>query len=142
MKDEKIELLLYRSHREPKQTLGILVVLKGTRVLFKCCTLEPPWRGNQKRISSIPAGTYTVVKEYSPKFKRDLYELKGVDNRSEIKLHPGTYYWHTEGCILLGDRHLKLNNDNSRDLRNGDETLERFHEVMGDIKITTIKIVE
>lgn len=47
-------------------------------------------------------GHYKIKYEYSPKFKKNLWELKGIPNRSEIKIHSGYRTSHTLGCILIG----------------------------------------
>lgn len=50
----------------------------------------------------IPDGTYEVVLEYSNRFKRKLFEIKGVPNRSETKFHLGNHIDHSDGCVLVG----------------------------------------
>jgi hypothetical protein len=48
-----------------------------------------------------PDGTYSIEYEKSPKFSRNLWELKNVPNRSEIKIHVGNRSAHSKGCILV-----------------------------------------
>lgn len=67
-----------------------------------CTTLEEPWRGNQRSVSCIPAGTYTAHRRLSPKRKIELFELDAVPGRSHIEIHIGNTTADTEGCILLG----------------------------------------
>lgn len=50
----------------------------------------------------IPAGEYDVVLEYSKRFDRKLFEIKGVPNRSECKFHAGNHIDHSDGCPLVG----------------------------------------
>ena len=79
-------------------TLGALFV-DGTEV---CKTLELPWLNNHPQTSCVPAGTYAVEREYSPHFDRDLWELKGVPDRSECKIHPANRPEELRGCIAPG----------------------------------------
>lgn len=136
------ECVLIRLHREPKQILGLLFVLQDTKVIFSAKTLELPWRRNKPNASCVPAGSYPLIWEYSNKFKRFLYELKGVPGRSESKVHPLNHYWQTNGCVGLGDMHLRLDPDKYRDLRNSAETVDRFHEAMAGVRVSRIKIFE
>ncbi len=79
-------------------TLGILSVNEVPH----CFTLEPPVRFPQKP-SCIPAGSYELFFEFSPKFGRALWEFKGTPGFSEIKFHPGNLMTDTQGCILVGE---------------------------------------
>lgn len=56
---------------------------------------------NRKYI--VEPGVYKIEYEYSPKFNRDLWELKGIPKRSEIKIHNGKRTEHTRGCIIVRD---------------------------------------
>lgn len=75
-------------------------------------TLELPWRENKSNISCIPKGKYTVSWTYSPKFKRKMYLVVAVPNRSGIRIHSANYAGdeskgykkHLYGCIALGKR--------------------------------------
>lgn len=80
-------------------TFGELVI-HGDAV---CKTLELPWKDNANGVSCIPAGTYWVEREFSPAFKRDLFELKDVPHRSECKFHPANVPHELKGCIALGE---------------------------------------
>lgn len=51
----------------------------------------------------VKEGTYRMVYEYSPRFKKDLWELKDVKGRTEIKIHNGRETRHSRGCILVKD---------------------------------------
>ncbi len=97
---------LYRLRRSDQGTEGLLV--SGD---FNCRTLELPWRYNQRRISCIPHGDYTVEIRLSNKYGR-IYWVRRVPNRTYILIHSGNYGGdvskgyksHVMGCILLGKK--------------------------------------
>ena len=57
--------------------------------------------------TAIPAGRYEVLDTYSPRFKRNVLELRRVDGPSGfvgIRIHSGNTAEDTEGCLILGNR--------------------------------------
>jgi hypothetical protein len=78
-------------------TLGVLYSQHSAL----CVTLEDPWRDNQRNISCIPTGTYTVVPHSGTRYK-NVWRLEDVPNRSAILIHQGNTTKDTEGCILVG----------------------------------------
>ena len=97
---------LIRDATNDHGTLGVLCA-SGLSVQI----MEPPWRGNRRNRSCIPAGTYKVVPHLSPRFGRCLIVLD-VPERSHILFHAGNvggdveigYRTHTHGCLLPGRR--------------------------------------
>lgn len=72
---------------------------------YLCDTLEDCVRPTGEKVygeTAIPAGTYTVVLSYSPRFKKILPEIKNVPNFTGIRIHTGNDAGNTEGCILVG----------------------------------------
>ena len=65
-------------------------------------SLELPDRDNEVNKSCIPAGTYYLVKNYSPRFGHG-YRVTMVTGRSQILIHAGNTVIDTRGCILLGE---------------------------------------
>ncbi len=73
-------------------------------------SLELPWRGNRHLVSCIPTGAFKAAMSFSPHFRRELYELHSVPDRSEIRIHSGNFAGDAskglrtddQGCILLG----------------------------------------
>ncbi|TRW97065.1 DUF5675 family protein [Flavobacterium gawalongense] len=66
---------------------------------FICCTIELPWKNNEKRVSCIPEGKYLLKKRYSRKFQWHI-EMVDVKNRSFILLHPANNAQkELNGCI-------------------------------------------
>ena len=92
----ELELVLERKYYdldkwEEKRVLGKMMI--NGRIIR---TLE-------NRTNMVEAGIYDIVYEWSPKFKKNLWELKGVPGRTEIKIHNGRETRHSRGCILVKD---------------------------------------
>lgn len=94
---------------------------------FFCDTLEDYDRGldysmDLKTLQSIkvygrtaiPTGTYKLVWDYSPKFKRSMPHVLGVPAYSSIRIHPGNTIKDTLGCLLIGENKVKGKVLNSR----------------------------
>jgi len=132
----------FRDIRDENQALGVLYIVDGCDVVFKCDTIERGWMNNEKMISCIPAGEYEIVLEYSPKFDTMLWEIKGVENRAEAKIHSANYARQLNGCIGVGNGRKDIDNDGYFDVLNSKKTLKALHEIMGGEIKTTIKISE
>lgn len=66
---------------------------------FICCTIELPWKNNEKSVSCIPEGKYLLKKRYNRKFQWHI-EVVDVKNRSFILLHPANNAQRElNGCI-------------------------------------------
>lgn len=104
---------------------------------YECRTIELPWRGNQPRVSCIPTGTYIVDPYKSPKYG-NVYMVTDVEGRSYILTHWGNYAGnkslgfksHSEGCILLGEKHGYLNDQFA--VLNSRTTVYKFLKVMNN----------
>jgi len=57
--------------------------------------------------TAIPAGTYRVTMEYSPKFKRKLPYLHNVPHFLGILIHSGNTAQSSSGCIIVGKNKVK-----------------------------------
>ena len=96
-----IDLLLIRDTFSENSILGELFV-NGERM---CDTLELPYKDNQKSISCIPAGEYSVrLRPARQSATRDYLHLlvQDVKDRSYILFHRGNTAKDTRGCILVG----------------------------------------
>ena len=113
-------------------TLGKIVVTGDHGVeLFECVSLELPWRGNQPRTSCIPEGTYPMRLEWSPSFRDNLWELKEVPDRSEVKIHAANYVTQLRGCIAPGLKAVDINGDGTLDVSSSRVAFVRLMAAMG-----------
>jgi len=125
-----VRIEIFRYEYESKQTLGECFITSNNKDLFTAKSLERADDGNKRNISCIPSGVYNCVLEYSDKFKRDLWEIKGVDNRSECKFHSANYWHDLNGCIALGSYFKDIDNDGFRDVLSSSKTMREFHDVL------------
>lgn len=96
---------LFRKWSKDQGTFGSILV----RPMFRCCSLELPWRGNKPNVSCIPKGVYSCKIRKSPRFS-SVYWVTEVEGRSWILIHSGNFAGdiekgfksHVAGCILLG----------------------------------------
>lgn len=107
-----MEMMLRRKARRATYTIGELFV-NGA---YFCDTLEDKDRGLKqttplseiRRIkvhgqTAIPTGTYKVIVNVSPKFKRELPRLLDVPGFDGILIHRGNTDKDSAGCILVGE---------------------------------------
>tara|TARA_R110000850_G_scaffold207734_1_gene333889 strand:+ start:160 stop:570 length:411 start_codon:yes stop_codon:yes gene_type:complete len=128
----KIEI--FRLEYEENQTLGECAITKNGKDIFLSKSLERADNNNQRNISCIPSGEYLCVLEYSNRFDCDLWEIKGVPNRSECKFHSANYWHDLNGCIALGTKYMDIDNDGFRDVLNSKNTIKKFHKVLEGLK--------
>lgn len=98
-----MKLRVERLWKKPAYTVGRLYV-DGK---LYCNTLEDVVRDLDKEAkvpgkTAIPAGTYKVIYNWSPKFGRDLPRLLNVPHFDGILIHPGNTADDSAGCILVG----------------------------------------
>ena len=98
-----MRLRVERLWKKPAYTVGRLFV-DGKQF---CNTLEDVVRNlpEEKKIpgkTAIPAGTYKVIYNWSPKFGRNLPRLLNVPYFDGILIHPGNTADDSAGCILVG----------------------------------------
>jgi len=135
-------LQIYRRQHLNRQTLGELYIVDDNdKTLFQCRTLELPYIDNKTDISCVPLGVYKCKLEYSNRFKKHLWELKDVPNRTECKLHSFNHFWESNGCISLGDSFADIDNDGWKDILNSTKTMVKFHNILKDLKEVNLYIV-
>lgn len=84
--------------------------------------------------TAIPAGTYKVTMEYSPRFKRRLPYLHDVPHFLGILIHSGNTDADSAGCIIVGRNTVKGKVLESR------ATLDKLISRIEDEKDITIEI--
>jgi hypothetical protein len=84
-------------------TFGVLSVDKQP----VCVTLEDQWLNNKRGVSCIPEGVYVCYKHSGTKFK-NVWEVRGVKDRTAILIHQGNTNTDTSGCILVGRMFAKF----------------------------------
>lgn len=75
-------------------------------------TLELPWRENSNNFSCIPVGVYVCDYTFSARFKKWMYQVQDVNNRTGIRIHSANlagdkscgYKCQLNGCIALGEK--------------------------------------
>jgi len=121
---------IHRDSDDGHQTLGRLYVFDDNEMIFKCKTLELPYLDNQKRISCYPPGKYICKWTMSNRFKRMMYLVCDVANRSGIRIHPANYVEQLAGCTALGDQHKDLDLDGDMDVIHSGKTCKEFEKIM------------
>ena len=84
--------------------------------------------------TAIPAGTYRVTMEYSPRFKRELPYLHDVPHFLGVLIHSGNTAGDSAGCIIVGRNTVKGKVLESR------ATLDKLLSGIRDEKDITIEI--
>jgi hypothetical protein len=79
-------------------TFGVFIIDGMPR--FVSCEL--PWKDNQRNISCVPAGTYPIMKMYSPRFQKTVYMIADIPGRDAVEIHIGNTIKDSHGCILIG----------------------------------------
>jgi len=106
-----IKLLLKRIARKPGYTIGKLFVdgeyfcdtLEDTDRLDEGMSLDEIKKLKQSGQTAIPEGSYKVIVNVSPKFKRLLPRLQNVPGFEGVLIHRGNTAKDTSGCILVGE---------------------------------------
>lgn len=99
-----MKLTLKRIAKRDTYTIGRLFIDD----VFFCDTLEDKVRNlaSEPKIAgetAIPSGTYKVIVNVSPRFKRELPRLLNVPYFEGILIHRGNTSKDTAGCILVGE---------------------------------------
>src|SRR6185503_2528676 len=98
---ELMVVRLLRLQQTVDGTFGEMRLPLPWPILYTC---EDDWLSNQRGISCIPAGAYTLHRSTYIKHGIEVFEVTGVPGRRRILIHPGNTEEDTEGCILVGMR--------------------------------------
>lgn len=85
-----MKIIVQRQLQDSISTTGEMLI-DGAHA---CWTLEPA--------KPIPAGTYDLAIDWSPKFNRLMPHVCDVPGYEGIRIHWGNYVDNTEGCTLVG----------------------------------------
>jgi hypothetical protein len=94
----EMKLLLQRRRKTVDGIFGTLTA--GGLICASCENLQ----------KAIPAGTYKIVFDYSPRFQRELPHIlvpsrdAAAGGDAGIRIHPANYPRQLDGCIAPGDR--------------------------------------
>ena len=124
--------LLTRTETSDEGTFGTLEIAGHS-----FATGELPDRGNQPEVSCIPAGTYVCTWNFSNRFKREMYQVLDVPDRTGVRIHSANfmgdkslgYRAELNGCIALGRSIGTLNNQ--RAVITSRAAVEDFENLMG-----------
>lgn len=94
---------LYRYSDDGVKTQGLLF----HNGKYICDTLERPWKNNERKVSSIPVGKYSIRPIKSPN-NGDCVEVLNVSERSYIQIHAANTVTELEGCIAVGVKSVDL----------------------------------
>jgi hypothetical protein len=118
--------ILNRDVQSVFQTQGVLRLLdKHGDTIFKCFTLELPWKDNRVVESCIPTGEYRMIHRNSPKYGDHLH-IVDVPGRSYILIHPANFVSQLRGCIAVGEARMDINRDGLIDVTNSKKTMEKI----------------
>lgn len=124
----RIEIRIIESTEKERLGVGSVIDERGN-VKFTFCTLELPYRNNQRQISSIDLGKYRVRKRFSEKYGNH-FELISVKKRDKILIHIANFVRELKGCIAVGSAHKDIDNDGTKDLINSRKTLNKLNAIM------------
>lgn len=113
---------------------GTFGVLEVDGLEFR--TGELPWRDNARGKSCVPAGTYLVEWDPSPKYGYK-YELRDVPGRTTILIHAANYVGdedmglkaQVDGCIALGQQVVLM--EGQKALSQSRVSVQSFEDYMG-----------
>jgi hypothetical protein len=95
-----MDIILTRTSYLKEGTTGQILDSEGRPI---CLTLERPWENNEPNVSCVPTGIYGMeldMRHPGTKNEYLVWELRGVEGRSQIQIHPGNKVSHSLGCIL------------------------------------------
>lgn len=98
-------------------------------------SLELPYLGNQKEISSVEEGEYKYWFAWSNQAQREVIWLEDKNDRTLIQIHPGNYTRQILGCILPGFGVRDIDKDGVPDVISSSDALDFL---MGKIPNTGI----
>jgi len=136
---KRIKLVRFES--DEYRTLGKMNLYIDDYIYYTLCTLELPWKLNEKCISCIPTGEYILKPIIRPNRKWAL-EFQDVANRSHILIHQGNYTSDIQGCVLVGMGFNDINNDGITDVISSATAIALLERYCKDIETIKIEVCE
>lgn len=137
-----MKVIVIRHKKNENYTLGNCIVINDNGdIIFSKKSLERGWQNNEKNISCIPVGNYLLRQDFSPKFNKYLWEIYGVEGRSECKFHAANYWQQLNGCIALGMDHVDINNDGDPDVTSSQNALYQFEKALKEEEEVELQII-
>lgn len=107
---------------------------------FECFTVERPWLDNKARQSCIPEGSYPLKLGMYNRGGYPAYEVQNVPGRSLIKIHIGNTMDDIIGCIAPGKSLGFVGG--KWGVTSSKKTFQEFMQAMGDVKLSTLNIIQ
>lgn len=125
------KLVIYRDSDNGTQTTGHGVVVPDgdadAKPKFTFFTLELPWKNNERGVSCIPPGVYTIRRrEPHGNFPYKHFDILNTTPREGVKIHAGNYCYQIRGCQLVGSALIDINGDGQKDVTNSKDTLKNI----------------
>lgn len=117
---------------------GIFGTLHSDDGMFVIFTAEHAYKNTQDCYRpKVPAGTYTMLRRFSPHFGYDLFWLVDVPEHDYIEIHKGNDpQIDSDGCILLG----MLRSPDNGPLRDSRIAFNKFMEYMESFDRATLVV--
>lgn len=133
---------------KPEQTEGVFQLMNNdATVVFACKSLELPYKNNERKISCIPEGVYSVKKHQSPS-QGLCFSISNVPGRDHILIHKGNYAGsdspttgHPDilGCVILCREFSDINKDGIPDGTNSKMTMDKLLALTDEFTLTITK---
>ncbi len=99
---------------------------------FTFVTLELPWKNNKVNESCIPEGYYNAYKLIDHPSFLNCFSIPDVSGRSEIMAHSGNYTSNSQGCILIANSIIDIDQDGTLDVANSRAAINRLWSMLPD----------
>jgi len=126
-----MKLIINRLSQDYAQTIGELLLI-GIGEIRRFCSVELPWKENQRSISCIPAGRYKAEKEIHGRFGKCI-RVHSVPGRSGILIHSANHFHQLEGCIAPGKGFFDIDADGHVDVTKSRLAMDQIYDQIDDV---------
>jgi len=137
---DEFKAILVRVGHNDFQTRGNIIFYRGNSMVYRCQTLELPWKNNERGVSCITEGNL-IVRKVPNHYKFGNCFQVFAPQRSEVMIHPGNFTSEIRGCILPGDQFVDINKDGHLDIANSRAALAMLFSLAPNeftLKIVTL----